>query len=1039
MRLAIFLVGLALAGCSGEDAAPQPDQTAKAAKAKAKAKAETPEDDAAAAVDAAAPSGGRGLAAAQQHAEAVDALQALIAEKPDDDGLWTLLRYEAVAAGQAGALLDKLDATTPLGAREDAHHRLRAELALAAGRPADALDAATRLARVDAEDGAVYRILAVRAGAASDTSGLNPEAPADALVLAALRPVDKAAGALAELNLSGWRARLLRARAHRDAKDADAALAELEPLLALDDPEGLIAATEVYAALSPDDANAGDALAKAARAASALSSGAEATRLGTLAAARLVDAGQVDAAIALVKELHEARVTAQDKVGAATLARARARAHEAGGALSEALATAQGAMTAAAEAGLTEQAAALAWTTAELAALSGDEAALAKAAEHADEAHATVIAGLKALTVAPSDEALSAIRTFQGEDLSAMKVQLFGATVAAARGVDPGPFTGRAVAIADALNRPVARVEARLARERLLRARGEATTPVLSELEALATELGEAGASLRLEIAVRRSLAGLEVTWPEDAAGPLADAWRPLVEGADLATLEAAHTGEGGTPAVPDDPIVKLSFARAAAAAGRFERAYGLYKEALGALPSHHQGPWARASALDGVDLAGLDGHLAALVGKTDVPAGLTGLVLHEWARAGAAVERAFGVGDDPSLSLEPAQRAAYNDAHHTLQQATLRWLAGLGPEPSEARAALAAADAEALKDPGFARALPAPLADYAAFQSGLEGTAILSFRLGTTSGEAIAITKDKARVAPLRNVDKLTAAAEKLSEALRKGDAQGGAPVSPAMGDTLRRALIDAFTEELPGIGRYLVLADGPLTDFSLAVLPEQQSGLRFLADIRTIGTATTLSEAMRQPPEPLERYVPDYLGLDADSAEGDAGLRLVTEVENVGRQFGIDNREIHTGKDVTEAVTLEKLPTARFIHLANATAGDRGALRIGDVEIGLAALREMDLKAKIVVITTEVDADIVGRWVQALRGAGVQYVVTTAWMTDLSPHSKYLYRFFESTIQERTPSRAMIEARQSLQTDEENPHFDPSWWGQYILHGVP
>ena len=51
----------------------------------------------------------------------------------------------------------------------------------------------------------------------------------------------------------------------------------------------------------------------------------------------------------------------------------------------------------------------------------------------------------------------------------------------------------------------------------------------------------------------------------------------------------------------------------------------------------------------------------------------------------------------------------------------------------------------------------------------------------------------------------------------------------------------------------------------------------------------------------------------------------------------------------------------------------------------------------------------------------------------------SKFFSSFFEAIIQERTPSRSMMEARQSIQSDENNPHFDPSWWGQFILHAMP
>ena len=149
------------------------------------------------------------------------------------------------------------------------------------------------------------------------------------------------------------------------------------------------------------------------------------------------------------------------------------------------------------------------------------------------------------------------------------------------------------------------------------------------------------------------------------------------------------------------------------------------------------------------------------------------------------------------------------------------------------------------------ARALPAPLADYPKLRDDMKGLAIFSMRLEPGGGELVVLTQDKGRVVRIADTKSVLRAGEQLVAALRAGEASGGAKVTPKLGDSLRRQLIDPFLDDLIGVGRYLIVADGPLRELSLAGLPEQQQGLRFLADVRTVTQAMTVAELRRPAPE--------------------------------------------------------------------------------------------------------------------------------------------------------------------------------------------
>ena len=588
----------------------------------------------------------------------------------------------------------------------------------------------------------------------------------------------------------------------------------------------------------------------------------------------------------------------------------------------------------------------------------------------------------------------------------------------------------RAVKAADATGHLPSRIEARLALETYAVAAGNsrAAATARTELGRIAAGL-ENGAALSSEVAARAIRSGASGSFPTEGAPTAAAAWIALAGG------EAPAAAEG------ENPVLGWARARAAAQAGDSAAAYEAYRAAAAASPQHLQGPWTPVSILDGGAGAGTEADMALLHGHSDLMSGLSALAIHDDWRNRGDMHTAFGIGDDPSLALETEARLALNESHRRVAAQTLRWFAGAAEAPAAPQQTLAERHKQALENTSYQRALPSPPADYLAVQESLRHLAILSYRVGGSTGDAVVVTTNGARVVQLRDVADIRTQADALSSSLSSGQALGGSLVSPLPGDSLRRSLVDIFQQDLLGIGRYLVLPDGPLWGFSFSVLPEQQKGLRFLADIRSIGVSSTVAQAFQEQERPALTYNPDFLGIAPfpPSAAQSGNLVLPTEVTNAGRLFGSGLKEVHENKDATAAVFRDKSPTARFLHMSDVGLAERGGLGFSDGTVALHEVRGQDLVAQAVILSATSSPEVMRRRGQAFVSAGARSVITASWLVEETVRGKYLYTFYEAGNRDRPPSRAMVEAREALQKNPDTPNFDPSYWGQFILHGSP
>ncbi len=988
-----------------------------------------------------------GLMNAGSHGEAITMLQGLLAEESGNIVIWKKLLRAGLASGTPAELLDQLDAGTAIGDQTVSHFRLRAELALAAERPIDAVESSRKIQEAEPEIAAALLAQAILSHTGGeplvDTSALDPKSPTDALVLAANSTGSRRARYLAKMEYVHWQARLVHADLLASVKQEEKAISTWTDLVdrAASGSRASYQSSLALAERLEDQAVVAGHYAAAAEAAATFPDGAAVVSHAEASVAAWLRALEPESALELARTVHQGRTEAQDTAQIPRSGIVLARSAFAAGHMKESMEHAKASSLAAAEAGDTDLAFEAAWLQGMAAWRLRSADGLSDAAARCGERGALLEAMATALTGdTEQPAAILAASKLTGTD--GVEVQLAAARVTWMQGGDAAALAGKAAKLADKAGHTPSRLETRLVQERYAQQAGSSSAAsVRRELESMAAALGESGSNLQAEVAARRILAGESARFPEEEA---LLAWRVLV-GAAEAPIAKKESAEGDEPAPPSTPhpILLWSKARQEAAAGEMDDAIASYVAAIDASTANRVGPWASLSVLTGHDGPGLDQDLEVLAKSSHPNAGLAGLAIHDWWHQRRALEAGFSMGDAPSNALDSDGRIALADAHQQLRAATSTWLLGGEAPSADLAAALDTAHKTSEETPAFARALPLGTMDYGTLRSRLGGHAILSYRLGHAAGDAIVVTKDGTRVVQLSNPGQISAAAVEFRRQLLKGEALGGSAVSPTSGDLLRKELVSIFHKDLSRIGRYLVLPDGPLWGFSFNALPEQQDGRRFLADIRSLSSHLSGTDAFRELASKPVSFSPDFLGLapgtEAATIRAD-GLKVLGEMVNASRQFGDGLRVTESGESATREIFLEKAARARYIHISDYGVGNAGSLLLADASVSLAEIRALNLAAQVVVLSANGDPQVMLRQAQAFHSAGASNLVMASWLVEAPVRGKYLYNFYEARNRERSPGRSLAEARQAMQSgNNSEEHFDPSWWGQFNLYGRP
>ncbi|MFH1469513.1 MAG: CHAT domain-containing protein [Pseudomonadota bacterium] len=1067
MKYLPLLLSLALTAGCGNDQPTEP--TEDPANAAAQQPVDVPEPPEVDPIDQARAALDLGLAA-----EALPALEAALAADPTDTALWYQLELAALGSGAPGDLLDRLSVTEALGGQGALHHALRATLALAAARPADALDAAQALRASDPDASAAFLAQVAAKGWPIEGLTLDPAVPADALALAAAEKDPKKLRKLLDVaaGVPGWRAADMRAAARQRLGELDPIKAEIEKIAAVGDPRAAAAALQWRLRLGEDAIASAQLAIEGATEALKNHDGLGSRALLERGIAGLMKAGEVDSA----HDAAQAAVAALPETGGPALHRALELEMETGLAAGEVAASIELGTKALPEGAGGDHATAMARTLARAGWRACDADALALAAGALPPQEAAWVAGMEALCAGDLVGARDKLAAEGGTGALAVDVAL--ARTWAWAGQPESLTAGReAVATADVLGWRTASLEARLTLERqarILSAR-DITAKVLAELDQGATP------ALAAEIYARRLSADVAATAP----APFPD------EPASVASWRALTEPAATAPPTETTGMAGWAEARQALAAGDTVRAAAAYRRAMPSVAVHRQGRWGPLLALDGADGPDLSTDIRLAMAQIGRGGEESLLALHEFAHYRAFKRLAVSVGFDWTIALETDASRALRLAVASEQARTLLWLAGTAEFPTAAREATAAA---LPAEPCFA-SMPTPMTIAEARASFAE-VAIFSLRLGADTGELLLVTPNNVIARRLDDPGELRGAAQGYLDALHKGPAFGGAATNPRAGDQFRREIIDGVVGELVGIARYLVVADPQILRLPWAALPEQMEGRRYLADIRTVAALPYLGT----PPVPSSGpYKPDFLGLcredlpdlqhmseeelaiidDVTRTMLEASLKPQGETSAIGRLFGGGFSVVLQGDEVTKAafegspeeeekekekaapaqegdpakeeddnddggVTATKTgyTRARYVHLTGIPQGPAGGFVWKDGTTALPTIACGKTSAKVVTISTGPSPEVQLVRAQALRDAGATGVLIAMWDVPPILRSRYLSSVYDALKREHSPARALAEARQTLQSADlagTSNQSDPSYWGAFLYIGAP
>lgn len=1039
--LPVVLALTLLIGC-GDDEKPAPAATEVVKKAPEKTPAQQLEE-------------ARKVALSGRHEEALALAEKVLARDPADPAVWRLLEQEALAAGQARGLLDRLDAARATGDQVGPHFLLRAELALSASMPEDARVAAKLAYAADPDAAAPLLARAALGLGAAGTPLAEPLPEKGAALLAWAQAEPEAAPPLlpAAEAVSGWRAALFRAQILEARGDLAGALAECAKAASDADPRAKIRANRARvelaarpeAGVSPADVGAWAG--EVARAALAEGWGTAALEALERSVAALIAAGRTEEALSGARELQKALPAELEPAMLGRAGLAVASAASAAGLPLEAREAAAAAREKLGDA--VDRVAEAAWIEGWSAWQLGRAAEIEAAAGHGDGQRKLALLGLAAMA---NGDLATAAASFPTTGLAPREGAQVWVEAAVADPAQARVWLERAVVAADQSGELGLRVQTRLALESWARASGDAkgAAAARAALAGLAPA-DAAGDALRGELAARALLEGAKVVIPAAEGQPaVLGAWSALSAGV-------------APPLAGDDPLAggvsAWAEGRVAAVSGGVDAIFPAYSGALGKLPLHRQGLLSLGTALDGSQGLPGDADLAALTALGQGAPVDAFLAVHELSHRLLRFRREAAAGVDYTAALPAEKREPLRAAVARARAGLRSWLAGQGPYPKEALAAVQSAESALAKEDGFGPVLPVALESPSAQVESLGGLGIVSYRLGASGVHGVAISKRGSSVQNLGSTPKIIGMAMQLRSVLEAG-AKGSGPSPVGPGDRLRAALLDPFADVLAGVGRYLVLAPEPLDAFPLTALPEQASGLRWLADIRNVGSLPSLG-ALALRTHTVETYNPDFLGFGAITAGAAAPLAEVAPAGGEGaatdaplpaalsadelaasaRVFPSGLKQTLVGAESKEAAWAERAKTARYLHFTALAPSPDGGFQLADGALTLSEIRATPLGAHLVVVSAGGTMAQQRLRAQAFLDAGAKAVLVSAWPVPDQARARFFGAYYEAIGRDRTPARAVSEAREVFLTDTlaGEGMGSPSVWGSFVLYGAP
>jgi len=538
------------------------------------------------------------------------------------------------------------------------------------------------------------------------------------------------------------------------------------------------------------------------------------------------------------------------------------------------------------------------------------------------------------------------------------------------------------------------------------------------------------------ELAVRSLLSGSPAAIPV-AASPGSEVWMALAEKRMPKKVDGV-VWEG---------LLHWARGRAAAAAGRLEGHDGQFPAALGKLPLHRMGRLDLGTVFDGSEGVDLETDVSLLQRVGGEMA--TGLALsaHDIGHRMNTLALNLSQGMMPLYGLDDETREALMVATAKARAETTRWWMGQAAFPSEAYAAVSAAEAKASEQSNaFQSMMPTKGSTAQDLLSDLRRGAVISYRAAHGSIQAIALSREGNGIKDLGSTREIYGYAKAYRQAMMAAALEKKGKTNHSHGHMLRTRLIDPFVGELTGVGRYAVVGPPELTEFPFTTMPEQAEGLRWLADIRQMASAPTVGTLHRQLREvTADTYKLDFLAFggekEAPKEHELTNFETPDELAVCGRHFRGGFDEVLTGDKATLASWDEKAAGARYIHFAEISPSMNGGFQLHDGALSLEQVRNTPIHAEMVVITARSTPEQQLHRARAFLDAGARWVLVAGWEVPDKVRVKYLANIYDSMNQERPPVRAMSEGRNKLFNDALMgiDLDDPALWGVFTLFGKP
>ena len=157
--------------------------------------------------------------------------------------------------------------------------------------------------------------------------------------------------------------------------------------------------------------------------------------------------------------------------------------------------------------------------------------------------------------------------------------------------------------------------------------------------------------------------------------------------------------------------------------------------------------------------------------------------------------------------------------------------------------------------------------------------------------------------------------------------------------------------------------------------------------------------------------------------------------------RHFGQDFREVLVGSNAERWRYVERAPRARYLYIEEVPASADGGFALADAPLTLRDIRETPLAAELVVISADAPTAQQLARARAFLDAGAASVVVTTWKVPESERYRQIDAFYEAVNRDRSPARALLDARQGLLSEvgATEDTDDPALWGASVLFGSP